>query len=151
MKIDTVANHQFISQRAKNTGYATGQTDVSASFAAILSARTTQVAPADSSTPKDANQVDFTNMTRQETYDWMNSQLRNGNMSFEESKPFLGMTFGASDMKTDTTRINFIDKASQGIEWALSRNDQDMAERLRMAIETMHRYQRPGISVDAHA
>ncbi|HZW25005.1 MAG TPA: hypothetical protein VFF26_05950 [Gallionella sp.] len=151
MKIDTVAYHQFICQRAKNTGHATGQTDVSASFAAILSARTTQVAPADSSTPKNVNQVDFTNMTRQETYDWMNSQLRNGNMSFEESKPFLGMTFGASDMATDTTRINFIDKASRGIEWALSRNDQDMAARLRMAIETMHNYQPQGISVDAHA
>ena len=90
-------------------------------------------------------------MTRQEMYDWMNSKLRNGEMSFEESRPFLGMTFSASDMATDTKRINFFEKASQGIELALSVNDQVMAERLRMAIETMHRYQQQGISVDAHA
>lgn len=149
MKIDAVANHQFISQRTKNTGHTTGQTDASASFAAILSAQTTRGAP-DSSKPKDVNQVDFTNMTRQEMHDWMNDQIPE-NMSFEESRPFLGMTFSASDMATDNTRINFIEKASRGIEWALSRNDQDMAAGLRMAIETMHRYQRQGISVDARA
>jgi len=151
MKIDTVANHQLISQRTKNTGHTTGQTDTSASFAAILSAQITQVPAADSSTPKDVNQVAFTNMTRQEMHDWMNGQIRNGNMSFEESRPFLGMTFSASDMATDTTRINFFEKASQGIELALSLNDQVMAERLRMAMETMHSYQQQGIGVDAHA
>ena len=150
MKIDTVTNHQFISQRTKTTGHTTGQADASASFTAILDAHTTQAAPANSGTPKGVNQVDFTNMTRQEMYDWMNGQIRNGNMSFADSRPFLGMTFKDSNMATDTTRIDFIEKARQGIEWALSRNDQVMAERLRMAIETMHRNQRQEITIDAH-
>lgn len=138
MKIDAVTNHQFISQRTKTTGHTTGQTDGSASFAAILSTQTPQAAPADSSTPKGVNQVDFTNMTRQEMHDWMNGQIRNGNMSLEDAGPFLGMMVSGSDMATDTTRINFFEKARQGIELALSHNDQVMAERLRMAIETMY-------------
>ncbi|MFA7382607.1 MAG: hypothetical protein WC001_04085 [Desulfurivibrionaceae bacterium] len=141
MQIDSVANHQFISQCTKNTGHTTGQTDVSASFAAILSPHATQGALIDSSTPNHVNQVDFTNMTRQEMYDWMNGQIRSGNMSFADSRPFLGMTFKDSNISTDTTRINFFDKARQGIELALSSNNQDMAERLRMAIEIMHEYQ----------
>lgn len=149
MKTDAVVNHQFISRHTQATGYAAGQAD--AAFAAILSAHTTQAAPVDSSAPEGVNQVDFTNMTRQEMYDWMNGQIRDGNMSFADSRPFLGMTFSASDMATDTTHIDFIEKAHQGVEWALSRNDQVMAERLRMAIEIMHRNQRQEIDIDAHA
>lgn len=80
-------------------------------------------------------------MTRQEMYDWMNSQIRSGKMSFDDSRPFLGMTFKDSNMATDTTRIDFIEKARQGIEWAMSRNDQVMAERLGRALETMQRNQ----------
>jgi len=151
MKIDTVANHPFISQYTKTTGHTTGQDDASTSFAAILSTHATQTAPADSSTPKGVNQVDFTNMTRQEMHDWMNGQIRNGNMSLEDAGPFLGMMVSASDMATDTTRINFFEKARQGIELALSHNYQVMAQRLRMAIETMHRNQQQEISIDAHA
>ncbi|MDO8654768.1 MAG: hypothetical protein Q7R66_21575 [Undibacterium sp.] len=151
MKIDTVTNHQFISQRAQTTGQTKGLADGSVSFAAILSTQTTQAAPTSSSPPKDVNQVDFTNMTRQEMHDWMNGQIRSGNMSFADSRPFLGMTFKDSDMATDTTHTNFFEKALQGIELALSHNDQDTAKRLRMAIETMHRYQQQGINGDAHA
>lgn len=151
MKIDAVANHQFIGQRTQTTGHTTGQNDASTSFASILSTHATQAAPEDSSTPKGVNQVDFTNMTRQEMHDWMNGQIRNGNMSLGDAGPFLGMMVSASDMATDTTRINFFEKARQGIELALSNNDQITAERLRMAIETMHRNQQQGINADAHA
>lgn len=151
MKINTVAHDQFISQRAKNAVDATGQSDTSASFAAILNAQITPAPAVVSSPPKEADQVSFANMTRQEMHDWMNSQIRNGNMSFEESRPFLGMTFGASDMATDTTSVNFFEKAGRGIELALSLNDQVMADRLQTAIETMRRYQQQGIGVDAQA
>ncbi|MBK1649647.1 hypothetical protein CKO36_13845 [Rhabdochromatium marinum] len=41
------------------------------------------------------------------------------------------------EMATDTTRIDFIDKARQGIEGALSQNDQALVKRLQTAINLM--------------
>jgi hypothetical protein len=89
---------------------------------------------------------DFTSMTRQEMFDWMNGQIRAGKMSLDESSPFLGMTVKISvatgqavDMATDDTRIDFIERARLGIEAAMSRNDPDSAGRLRAAMEIMRR------------
>lgn len=145
MKIDTTSSHQYASQRTK-TQCPIGRADSSASFASILKTKTTQAIPAGSSMSTDANQPDFTNMTRQEMFDWMNEQIASGNMSFEESSPFLAMTVKVSvatgqpvDMSTDNTRINFIEKASMGIEGALSRNDRELVKSLQMALEIMHR------------
>jgi hypothetical protein len=135
MKINTEANHFYTSQRAQTP---TAASTNSTSFSSALTAAT-----AKTSTVK---QADFTSMTRQEMFDWMNGQIRSGKMSLDESSPFLGMTMKVSvatgqpvDMATDTTRINFIEKARLGIEGALSRNDPDSAKKLQIAIEAMHR------------
>lgn len=89
---------------------------------------------------------DFTSMTRRELFDWMNGQIRSGDMSLDESGAFLGMTVKVSvatgqpvDMATDTTRIDFIEKARQGIEFLLSRFDYAGAERLQDALDMMLR------------
>jgi hypothetical protein len=112
-------------------------------------------ATAETSTVK---QADFTSMTRQEMFDWMNDQIRSGKMSLDESAPFLGMTMKLSvvsgqptDMATDTTRINFIEKARLGVEGALSRNDTDLAKTLQGAMEIMSRQQRLTIGADTRA
>ena len=103
-------------------------------------------------------QADFTSMTRQEMFDWMNNQIRSGKMSLDESSPFLGMTMKISvatgqpvDMATDTTRINFVEKARLGIEGALSRNDPDLAKRLQAAIDIMKKEQGQTIRINAQA
>lgn len=103
------------------------------SFSSALAAATGQTSSARS--------ADFTSMTRQEMTDWMNEQIRTGKMSLDESAPFMGMTMKISvetgqpvDMATDTTRINFIEKARLGIEGARSLDDQKLAERLQRAI-----------------
>ncbi|MBY0409070.1 MAG: hypothetical protein K2Q97_02840 [Burkholderiaceae bacterium] len=121
-----------------------------ASFSSALSAAT-----AESSTAK---QADFTGMTRKEMFDWMNDRIRSGKMSLDESSPFLGMTMKISvatgqpvDMATDTTRINFVEKAGWGIEGARSNNDPDLAKRLQAAIEVMRRYQGEALGVDTRA
>lgn len=108
------------------------------SFASALAAATAATAP--------VKHADFTSMTRQEMFDWMNEQIRSGRMSLDESTPFLGMTMKVSaatgqtvEMATDATRIDFLEKARLGIEGALSHNDQALAERLRAALERMHR------------
>lgn len=147
MKINAEANHIYTSQRA--------QTSTAANTSPVSFSSTLAAATAETSTVK---QADFTSMTRQEMFDWMNDQIRSGKMSFDESSPFLGMTMKISvatgqpvDMATDTTRINFIEKARLGIEGALSRNDPDLAKRLQAAIEVMHRQQGQAISVDTRA
>lgn len=103
-------------------------------------------------------QTDFTSMTRQQLSDWMNGQIRSGAMSLDESTPFLGMTLKIDvqtmqpvDMASDTTLVNFMDKAQQGIAGALSRGDQDGAARLQAALDTMHRAQGQVTGVDINA
>lgn len=117
------------------------------SFSSALAAATSQTSSARS--------ADFTSVTRQEMTDWMNEQIRTGKMSLDESAPFMGMTMKISvetgqpvDMATDTTRINFIEKARLGIEGARSLNDQKLAERLQRAMDKMHRSQGPAIGGD---
>lgn len=123
----------------------------------------TPVAPASMSAsvaapPSRVSQIDFTSMTRQQMFDWMNNQIRSGAMSLDESTPFLGMTVkidaatGAPvDMASDTEPVNFIDRARQGIAGALWRGDQDAAARLQSAVATMQRYQGQVAGVDIRA
>ncbi|MBT3068316.1 hypothetical protein KKO72_16025 [Rhodoferax sp. U11-2br] len=103
-------------------------------------------------------QADFTSMTRQDLFDWMNGQIRSGNMSLDESSAFLGMTMKVSvatgqpvDMATDSTRINFMEKARAGIEGALSRNDPDLAKRLQLALANMQKHLGPTNRADTRA
>ena len=147
MKVNMESNHIYTTQRTQaSTAAGTNPT----SFSSALSAAT-----AESSTAKKA---DFTSMTRKEVFDWMNDQIRSGKMSLDESTPFLGMTMKISvatgqpvDMATDTTRINFVEKARLGIEGARSNNDPDLAKRLQAAIEVMRRYQGQALGVDTRA
>lgn len=148
MRIDATASHQVTTQHIQLTNSA-GSTSDQASFAAILNAKAEQAFDAGGSVDhKDNNQNDFTSMTRQELFDWMNGQIRSGEMSIKESSPFLLMTIKISettgepiDMATDSTRINFLEKLQLGIEGAFSNNDQGLAGRLQMAIDFIHRAQ----------
>src|SRR3546814_1728911 len=58
-------------------------------FSAALStapASTAQTGPGSAAPP------DFTSMTRQELFDWMNGKIKRGEMSLDDSSAFLGMT-----------------------------------------------------------
>jgi hypothetical protein len=122
----------------------------------------TQKAPVTSTTTisqtSDIRQLDFSNMRRQELFDWINDQLRTGKMSFDESSSFLGMTLKISvdtgqpvDMATDSSRINFIEKARLGLEAALLRKDAESARSLQTALDIMQREQGQTIGVNAQA
>lgn len=147
MKVNMESNSFYTTQRAQTS---TTTSTNPASFSSALTAAT-----AETSTVK---QADFTSMTRKEMFDWMNDQIRSGKMSLDESSPFLEMTMKISvatgqpvDMATDTTRINFVEKARLGIEGARSNNDPDLAKRLQAAIEIMRRQQGQALGVDARA
>lgn len=153
MKIAVPTNALYASQASRAGGPA-GSSGGASSFAAILNARTAQAAPVASSAAKDAKQLDFTSMTRQDMFDWMNSQIVSGKMTLDESSAFLGMTMKISaatgqpvDMATDTTRENFLQRARLGIEWARSHQEPDLAKRLQEAVEIMQRRQGEAVGV----
>lgn len=139
MKVNnTESNHFNTTQHAQTS---TAESTNSASFSsALTTAATAETVP--------VKQTDFTSMTRKEMFDWMNDQIRSGEMSLDESSPFMGMTMKISvttgqpaDMATDTTRINFVEKARLGLEAARANYDPDLAERLQTALEIMRRQQ----------
>lgn len=138
MKVDTGASYLFSGSRDLAGSRVHDQ-----QFEAILSGQTADTRkPVDSRTEDGA--LDFTSMTRQELFDWMNGQLRDGEMSFDESSAFLGMTLKISattgeqaDLATDTSRIDFTEKARQGIEFYQSHFDDASVDRLQDALDKM--------------
>lgn len=102
--------------------------------------------------------VDFTDMTRQQLFGWMNTQLKNGKMTFDQSTAFLGMTMKVDvatgqpgDMAADNTVCNFLDRAQQGLEGARSRHDDNEVKTLAQAIAIMQRDQGSITKVDLTA
>lgn len=144
MKVDASASYPFPSPRSLASARANDD-----DFASLLTERS--VATNDTaSNPAGSSRPDFTSMTRQELFDWMNAELRSGDMTFDESSVFLGMTMKISaatgepvDMATDNERIDFPEKARQGLEYYLSRFDDAEAARLQEALDTMQRHQSP--------
>lgn len=103
------------------------------------------------------NKMDFTSMTNQELFDWMNGEIKAGRMSFEESSPFMAMTInipvnGEIPAELDNiTRHNFVERIQTNIEGANSRNDDELVARLESALKIVRAYQiQPG-SIDVRA
>jgi hypothetical protein len=138
MKVDTAASALFSDPRNLS-----GTRAETREFEAMLSARTADTREtADGSAEGEA--PDFTSMTRQDLFDWMNGELRSGEMSFDESSPFLGMTLKISavtgeqvDMATDMSRIDFTEKARHGIEFYQLHFDDASADALQAALDRM--------------
>jgi len=154
MKIDTSTSRLYASQ---STQISAASDDTSASFSAALSTATAGESTSDA---EDAEQTDFTSMTRQEMQDWSNEQIRNGNMSLDEGLPFMAMTMkipvgggtaGALQASDDGERVDFTEKVRAGIEGAISRNDEDALKMLEKAMETMQQYQDETSGDDARA
>jgi hypothetical protein len=148
MKVDAGASYVFANSR-NHAPARIGDED----FGSLLSQRTAET-DVGASGPAGSRGPDFTSMMRQDLFDWMNGQIRSGDMTLDESTAFLGMTMKISsatsqpvEMTSDTTRIDFAEKARQGIEFYLSRFDYAAAERLQVALDTMQRSQGLDISI----
>lgn len=93
--------------------------------------------------------TDFTSMTRKELFDWMNGQLRSGQMTMDQSIPFLGMSMQIPVNAGDTTpldingteRIDFLQVARAGIGDAQLRQDSVTEKMLVSALSIMQRHQ----------
>ena len=148
MKIDSRASDLF-AHRTQATNRTT-RADSSASFATALAGKT-QEAVGTTATIGGA-QADFTNMTRQEFFDWSKEQMRNGEITPSEGLTFLAMTMKirVSDgqsvpLEGDTERFDFTQKVRDGIQGALSRNDQATLNMLQSALLTMQKEQQSQI------
>lgn len=154
MKIDTATTHLYASQRAPSSSAARNH---AASFSAVLS---TATAAASKSGAQASKQADFTNMTRQQMREWSNAQIRSGNMSLDEGRPFMAMAMhipvsggAGSELQAsnDGERLDFTEKVRAGIAGALSRNDDVTRKMLESAMKLMQQSQGETSGVDTRA
>lgn len=151
MQIGSGVNTLMTAQRASSVGGATNAAYAGSSRAAAASASQAG-AQGDG-----VQQLDFTNMSRQEMRDWVNQQVKSGAMSLDESAPFAAMTMkipvgGGREVpaETDGERIDFTKRISDGIQGALSRQDEASLKMLQSALATVQKYQGHAVGIDAH-
>jgi hypothetical protein len=89
-------------------------------------------------------------MSRQALRDWVNGRIRSGEMSLDESRPFMAMgmkiavdgsTGGEVPAASDGTRYDFVQKVRDGMAHTQTRNDHAMLALLDAALQTMRRHQ----------
>ena len=140
MKIET-GSSSYWSQSSKNRA---DGADVLTAVAPIASEKHVGEKGQPDSLDRD---LDFSHMTRKELFDWMNNQIRSGEMSLEESSPFLAMTLKVKqsgepvDMNTDSTKLDFVDMAKRGVDAAESRGEYSVADRWRTAWNSLQQLQ----------
>lgn len=114
----------------------------------------------DTASPAGAPQPDFTSMTRQEMRDWVNDRIRRGDMSLDDSRPFMAMTlkisvdgsgYGEVPAASDGERIDFTQRVRDGIAGAVSQKDDAALRALQTAMHVMQIYQGPARTGDRHA
>ncbi|WP_341668619.1 hypothetical protein [Alcaligenes sp. SDU_A2] len=91
-------------------------------------------------------------MTIDELQAWMNTKIRNGDLSLDESRPFMAMTINIpaenNSKKTGVAKIDFLEKAQEGIKNARLKNDTTTLKMLEAAINLMQHHQGKTIGVD---
>lgn len=124
-----------------------------ASFASALASAATSAPDVSSG---DTRRADFTDMTRQDLREWVNAQIRSGQMTLDESTPFVGMTialpvngdFAAAERAMREDRVDFLALTRAGIEGAYWRHDDQAAARLESALQIMQRAQGRTTGID---
>jgi hypothetical protein len=148
------------SSRNYQTSYpstsATNRSDTN-SFATTLTTAAASTTKEDQTGPR---QIDFASMTRQEMRNWVNNQIHGGEMSLDDSRPFMAMTMkvpvnrgvsGELPADDDREHIDFTQRVRAGIEGALSRNDQTALKMLESARQIMNQVQSQTIGINTHA
>lgn len=100
-----------------------------------------------------AGEVDFTRMTRQGLLDWMNTRIRSGELSLDDSSGLLGMTLkmpvaGGGAAIDDREPVDFVQKAQDGLRWARDQHQDAQARVLENALAVMRQHQGESLRVD---
>ncbi|WP_428239570.1 hypothetical protein [Gynuella sp.] len=109
------------------------------------------------SATNNVERLDFSNMSRAEMRTWINNEIKSGQMDLDDSSALMAMTMkipvgGAGEVAVegDNERFDFVQKAIDGMDAALSNHDQASYERLSMAVQTMQQAQGGIASLDLH-
>ena len=155
MMITSITNHFLSTPDKKAAGIATSQQDL---FKNLLMNNSEDIKKSSFSEKEFNTQTDFRDMTGRNLFEWMNNEIRAGKLTLDESTPFLAMTMKISvatgdavNISTDERKRNFIDRAQQGIEGAIARNDKELVMRLRAALNIMYREHGETFSIDTQA
>ena len=104
-----------------------------------------------------SKQVDFTRMTQKEMRDWINEQLRDGKMTFEESVPLVVLSAFGTPLdapESDLPYCNYMQMAREGLHFAqLGGNEYStvLQKFWGSALSIMQRCQGQSASVDTFA
>ncbi|RUO27014.1 hypothetical protein CWE09_10070 [Aliidiomarina minuta] len=105
---------------------------------------------ASQSNNQDSN-VDFRNMSRDELKVWLNEEIKAGNMTLDESRPFMHMTLNLNAQTLEPGKgsepVNFMQMAENVAEFHRSIGNNDSADGLDRALQIMHKEQRGPLSV----
>lgn len=151
MKIDATNNYAYTNQQTNSLAVSNNTAALSAAINTVSISR---------SEVSETKQADFNSMTNQEMRSWVNEQLRNGEMSLDDSRAFMAMTMripvnggNGSELQAmnDGERFNFMQKAHNGVQAALARNDKESIRMLESAILLMQKHQGKTIGIDTLA
>ncbi|MBQ1657913.1 MAG: hypothetical protein II058_05395, partial [Rhodocyclaceae bacterium] len=101
--------------------------------------------------------VDFTRMTQKEMRDWINEQLSDGKMTFEESVPLVVLSAFGTPLdapESDLPYCNYMQMAREGLHFAqLGGNEYStvLQKFWGSALSIMQRYQGQSACVDTFA
>jgi len=146
-------------QISRTATYVPTVSQAGARSGAATSPSTATVA-SDSPTSSDTGiqRADFTHMTRQGLFDWMNAQIKSGQMSLDDSSGLLGMTLkmpadGAGSPSTldDRERVDFMARARDGMAWARQHGEQSQLQVLQKAMAVMQQHQGDPVHLDLRA
>lgn len=117
--------------------------NAASAFASTLSAAAERSA---TSSDGGVQKTDFTRMTRKDLVEWVNTKIKNGEMSLDGTEAFVGMTMrmpvnGGSTGLDDTQQVDFMQTAQDGMAWARQHGETTMFNSLQEALSTMQRYQ----------
>lgn len=144
MIIGSQQNYLGYSQGVNKNSVAQGATAQKGGFASELSIAKDSVNKTSDikEGPQKSKAPDFSSMTKQQLFDWMNGELEAGRMTLDESSPFLMMTLdlpadgGVAD-QARSERFNFIELAKIGKESAAQRGATHNVQVIQRAIEIM--------------
>lgn len=139
-------NISDVNSSAYFQGAASAKSAKASSASSSGSALTSASGASDQTSDGGVQTTDFTHMTRAGLADWVNSQIKSGKMSLEDSTVFVSMTVkipaGGTYTGLDNHQsVNFMQMAQGGITWAQQNNDPAMVEQLQAALGIMQKNQ----------
>ena len=92
-------------------------------------------------------------MTRKDLAEWVNTKIKNGEMSLDDSGAFMVMTMkmpvnGVYAGLDDSAQVNFMQSVQDGVAWARQHSNGDMLKSLEAALGAMQKYQGQVSGVD---